>query len=338
MRALELIGFDGPRSLRLAERPAPRPRAGEVRVRLRAAALNHLDVFVTHGLPKRPLPAILGADGAGVVDALGEGVRGVAVGAEAVIYPVVSCGQCDACSAGLEVHCERFEIVGEHRDGTFQETLVVPARNVFPRPPHLSWAESAALPLSWLTAWRLLFTRGRLAAGDTIVVVGIGGGVATAALLLAKAKGLGVLVTSRDAAKRDRAMALGADAAFPSGGFAAAVREATRGAGARAVVDTVGPATFEESFRALAREGMLLTVGSTSGPKVELLMPRLFFRHLSLVTSTMGNRSEFEAMLACVNADRLYPPVDRVLPLERGADAFELLESGAQFGKVVLSL
>ena len=338
MRALELTGFDGPASLRMSERPEPIPRRGEVRVRFRASALNHLDVFVTRGLPKRPLPAILGADGVGVIDAVGDDVERRRIGDEVVVYPVVSCGECEWCRRREEVHCERFGILGEHVDGTFEESLVVAARSAFARPAHLGWPDAAALPLSFLTAWRLLFTRGRLARGDTLLIVGIGGGVALAALLLGVAHGLRVFVTSRDRAKLDRATALGAEGAFASEGFAKGVRDATGGAGARAVLDTVGPATFEESFRSLAREGLLLTVGSTSGPKVELVLPRLFFRHLSLVTSTMGTSREFEAMLADVERFKIRPVVDQMFPLERGRDAFERLEKGEQFGKLVLSI
>jgi len=337
VRALELVGFDGPASLQLGERPEPQPGPGEARVRFVTMALNHLDVFITRGLPKRPLPAILGSDGAGRVDAVGPGVTNVAVGDEVVLYPIVSCGTCAACQAGQEVHCPTLAILGEHTDGTLQEALVVPASICHPRPPHLSFEETAALPLAWLTAWRLLFTRGQLQAGDWVVLVGIGGGVATAALLLGKAHGLKVIATSRDAAKRERALALGADAALPSEGFSRAVQDLTGGAGVRAVVDTVGPATLDESFRSLGREGMVLTVGATSGPKVELLLPRLWFRHLSLVSSTMGNHDEFNHMLDDVNQFRLRPPVDRVFPLAEGAAAFAHLESGTQFGKVVLA-
>jgi NADPH:quinone reductase-like Zn-dependent oxidoreductase len=337
VRALELTGFDGPDSLHIAERPEPTPGPGEVRVRLRATALNHLDVFITRGLPKRPLPAILGSDGAGVVDAVGEGVANVQHGDEVILYPIVSCGQCPACQAGQDVHCPKMAILGEHTDGTFQDLLVVPASICHPKPAHLSWEETAALPLAWLTAWRLLFTRGNLQAGDWLVIIGIGGGVATASLLLGKAHGLKVIATSRDEVKRQRALQLGADAALPSEAFSGAVQESTGGAGARAVVDTVGPATLDESIRSLGREGMILTVGATSGPKVELLLPRLWFRHLSLITSTMGNHSEFVRMLDDVNTFKLEPPVDRVFPLSEGAAAFAHLESGAQFGKVVLA-
>lgn len=337
MRALELVGFDGPTSLQLAERAQADPGPGEVRVRFRNMALNHLDIFITRGLPKRPLPAILGSDGAGIVDAIGEGVSNVNVGDQVVLYPILSCGQCAACQAGQEVHCPQMAILGEHVDGTLQETLVVPAAICHPRPAHLSFEETAALPLAWLTAQRLLFTRGGLQAGDWLVVVGIGGGVATASLLLGKAHGLRVIATSRDEAKRQRALELGADVALPSEGFGKAVQQATGGAGARAVVDTVGPATLDESIRSLGREGMILTVGATSGPKVELLLPRLWFRHLSLVTSTMGNHSEFRSMLETVNQFQLHPPVDRVFPLEEGSQAFAHLEAASQFGKVVLS-
>ncbi len=337
MRALELVGFEGPASLQLGERPETEPGPGEVRVRFSNMALNHLDVFITRGLPKRPLPAILGSDGAGVIDAVGLDVGTVQVGDEVVLYPIVSCGQCAACQAGQEVHCPKMAILGEHTDGTLQEALVVPAGICHPRPAHLSFAETAALPLAWLTAWRLLFTRGQLKTGDWVVLVGIGGGVATACLLLAKAHGLHVVATSRDAAKCARALELGADVALPSTGFSRAVQEATGGAGARAVVDTVGPATFDESIRSLGREGMILTVGATSGPKLELLLPRMWFRHLALLTSTMGNHSEFRCMLEDVNTYQLRPPVDRLFPLKDGAAAFAHLEAGEQFGKVVLS-
>jgi zinc-binding alcohol dehydrogenase/oxidoreductase len=334
---LELVGFDGPDSLQLGERPTLPPSPGEVRVRFQNMALNHLDVFITRGLPKRSLPAVLGSDGAGVVDAVGDSVDDVHLGDEVVLYPILSCGQCAACVAGQEVHCRQMAILGEHTDGTFQETLCVPASICHPRPNHLSWAETAALPLAWLTAQRLLFTRGGLQPGDWLVLVGIGGGVATACLLLGKAAGLHVIATSRDPAKRQRALDLGADLALPSDAFSKAVQAATGGAGARAVVDTVGPATFDESLRSLAREGMLLTVGATSGPKVDLLLPRMWFRHLSLITSTMGNHSEFRSMLEAVTTHQLHPPVDRVFPLADGAAAFAHLEAGNQFGKVVLS-
>src|SRR5438105_6826459 len=300
-------------------------------------ALNHLDVFITRGLPKRPLPAIVGSDGAGVIDAVGEGVDNVLKGDEVILYPIVTCGHCPACQAGQEVHCPQMAILGEHTDGTFQDALVVPSSICHPRPAHLSFEETAALPLAWLTAWRLLFTRGGLKSGDWLVLVGIGGGVATACLLLGRAHGLRVIATSRDAAKRQRALDLGADAALPSEAFSKAVQEATGGAGARAVVDTVGPATFDQSIRSLGREGMILTVGATSGPKLELLLPRMWFRHLALLTSTMGNHTEFRSMLEDVNAYQLRPPVDRVFPLAEGAQAFAHLEAGEQFGKVVLS-
>jgi zinc-binding alcohol dehydrogenase/oxidoreductase len=337
VRALELVGFDGPASLRIGDRPEATPGPGEVRIRFRNMALNHLDVFITHGLPKRPLPAILGSDGAGIVDAVGEGVSNVRQGDEVILYPIVTCGHCAACQAGQEVHCPQMAILGEHTEGTFQDALVVPASICHPRPAHLSFEQTAALPLAWLTAWRLLFTRGRLQGGDWLVVVGIGGGVATACLLLGKAHGLHVIATSREEAKRQRALELGAELALPSSGFSKAVQEATGGAGARAVVDTVGPATLDESIRSVGREGEILTVGATSGPKVELLLPRMWFRHLSLVTSTMGNHSEFISMLDDVNAYQLRPPVDRVFPLDEGANAFAHLERGEQFGKVVLS-
>ncbi|MBI2755515.1 MAG: alcohol dehydrogenase catalytic domain-containing protein [Chloroflexi bacterium] len=336
MRALELQGFNGPASLQVVDRPLPEPGAGEVRVRLKASALNHLDVFVSRGLPKRALPGVPGADGAGTVEAVGADVDESNIGREVVLYPMRTCGVCPACQAGQEVHCPKMAILGEQVDGTLQEAVVVPSTSLFDKPVHLTSEQAAALPLAWLTAWRLLFTRGGLKAGDSLVLVGIGGGVATACLLLARAHGLRVFATSREAAKRQRALDLGAEAAFPSDGFSGQVRQATDGRGATAVVDSVGPATIDESFRSLAREGVLLTMGATAGPKVELNLARLWFKHQSLVTSTMGNRSEFGAMLHDVQAYALVPPVDSVVSLEQAPSAFERLEAGEQFGKVIL--
>src|SRR3979490_2161880 len=184
VRVLELVGFDGPTSLQLGERPELPPSPHEVRIRLRNMALNHLDVFITRGLPKRPLPAILGSDGAGVVDAVGDSVENLHLGDEVVMYPIVACERCAACQAGQEVHCPKMAILGEHVDGTFQEAINVPASICHPRPAHLSWEETAALPLAWLTAWRLLFTRGGLHAGGWLPPPGAGGGGAPAGRLL----------------------------------------------------------------------------------------------------------------------------------------------------------
>ncbi|HYY89938.1 MAG TPA: alcohol dehydrogenase catalytic domain-containing protein, partial [Chloroflexota bacterium] len=245
MRALELRDYHGADALKVADRAEPRPGPGQVRIRFRAMALNHLDVFITHGLPKREkLPAVLGSDGAGVVDEVGADVTSVTTGDEVVLYPIVTDGTCAACQAGQEVHCPNMAILGEHTEGTLEEALVVPALICHPKPNHLSWEETAALPLSWLTAWRLLFTRGRLQPGDWLVLVGVGGGVATACLLLGRARGLHIIATSRDERKRQRALELGAELALPSEGYSKAVQQATGGAGARAVVDTVGPATL----------------------------------------------------------------------------------------------
>jgi NADPH:quinone reductase-like Zn-dependent oxidoreductase len=337
VRALELRDYHGADALKVADRAEPRPGPGQVRIRFRAMALNHLDVFITHGLPKREkLPAVLGSDGAGVVDEVGADVTSVTTGDEVVLYPIVTDGTCAACQAGQEVHCPNMAILGEHTEGTLEEALVVPALICHPKPNHLSWEETAALPLSWLTAWRLLFTRGRLQPGDWLVLVGVGGGVATACLLLGRARGLHIIATSRDERKRQRALELGAELALPSEGYSKAVQQATGGAGARAVVDTVGPATLDESIRSLGREGMVLTVGATSGPKAEITLPRLWFRHLSIVSSTMGNHSEFRSMLDDVNREQLRPPVDRVFRLEEGSSAFRHLEAAEQFGKVVV--
>jgi len=227
-------------------------------------------------------------------------------------------------------------VLGEHSDGTACELIHIDARSVFRKPRGLSWEEAAAFPLTFLTAWRMLTTRAQLRADETVLVVGAGAGVAVAAIQIARHIGARVLVTSRSETKRKRALELGADAAFDSSGFSKAVREAT-GDGVEVVFEHVGPATLEESMRSLAMGGRIVTCGSTSGVKAEISMPRLFFRHASLLGSTMGNASEFEALLKAVDRG-LRPVVDSVYPLEDVQAALTRLDAAEQFGKVVLSV
>ena len=234
------------------------------------------------------------------------------------------------------MRCPRFGVLGEHSDGTACELIHIDARNVFRKPNGLSWEEAAAFPLTFLTAWRMLTTRAQLRADETVLVVGAGAGVAVAAIQIARHIGARVLVTSRSEAKQKRALELGADAAFDSAGFSKAVREATRD-GVEVVFEHVGPATLEESMRSLAMGGRIVTCGSTSGVKAEVSMPRLFFRQAGLLGSTMGNASEFEALLTAVDRG-LRPVVDSVYPLEDVQAALTRLDAAEQFGKVVLSV
>jgi NADPH:quinone reductase-like Zn-dependent oxidoreductase len=324
----------GAAGVRVRERPVTRPKRGHVAVDIRCASINHLDLWLAHGAQRIPPPRVICADGAGVIRESND-PRWHA-GDEVVIFPTVCCWECEQCRAGENVYCERFGVLGEHTDGTACQVMHVDARSVFPKPVQLGWPEAAAFPLTFLTAWRMLVTRARLQPDETVLVIGAGAGVAVAAIAIARHIGARVLVTSRSEGKRKRAMELGADASFDSSNFSAAVREAT-GDGVNVVFEHVGKATLEESMRSLAMGGRIVTCGSTSGVKAELSMPRLFFRHASLTGSTMGNASEFEAVLKAIDHG-MRPVVDRVYPLDQVQDALARLDSAEQFGKVVLSI
>lgn len=306
--------------------PDPEPGPEDVRIRVVASALNHMDLWVTRGLPRPPLPHVPGCDVAGVVEAVGDEVDSVAVGDEVVVNPAVSCRRCRPCLAGESPLCRRFQIVGENRWGGHGALLAVPAANVLPKPPGRSWEECAAFPLTTLTAWRML-RRGRLRAGETLLVVGVGSGVSAAAVVLGRAMGARVFATSRHADKRARARELGAEDAFDS--------TEEWPVSADVVVESVGPATWQQSVRALARGGRLVVCGGTSGPKVELTLPRLFWSQHEIIGSTMGSYEEFAEVTGLVDGG-LPIVVDEVVSLAEYPAALDRLEAGAQLGKIVL--
>ena len=340
MKALYFEEHGGIDNLKFGDRPAPEPGPGEVRVRLRAAALNHLDLFVLGGMPGIPigLPHIGGADGAGVVESVGPGVEGIETGAEVVFDPGLSCGSCEYCRAGEHSLCVRFGVLGEHSDGTFAEMVVVAAAALAERPQHLGWEESAAFGLTYLTAWRMLMTRGGLRPGETVLVHGIGGGVSLACLQLAKLAGCRVIVTSRSEAKLARASELGADEALPADEqVARAVRSLTFKRGADVVVDSVGEATWMQSLKAAAKGGRVLTCGATSGPNPAEEIRLVFWNQLSIIGSTMGSRDDWRRLMAAVRQHSLRPVVDATMPLAEGAAAYRRLAAAEQFGKIVLS-
>jgi NADPH:quinone reductase-like Zn-dependent oxidoreductase len=340
MRALYFEAHGGLENLRYGERPDPVPGEGEVLVRLKAAALNHLDLFVLRGLPgvPVPLPHIGGADGAGVVVQLGPGVSGLKEGDEVVFNPGLWCGACDFCRAGEHSLCVRYGILGEHRDGTFAQLITVKAEACFPKPAHMTWEQAAAFPLTFLTAWRMLFTRARLQAGETVLIHGIGGGVAQAATLLARQAQATVIVTSSQEEKLEKARQLGAQITinYHKEDVVQKVRELTGKRGVDVVVETVGKATWMTSLRCAAKGGRIVTCGATTGPDPQEEIRLIFWNQLSILGSTMGNQKEFAQMLKAVNAGHLQPVVDKVFPLQEGAAAYRYLAEAQQFGKVVL--
>jgi NADPH:quinone reductase-like Zn-dependent oxidoreductase len=324
----------GPAGVRIRERPRTEPSPGSVAVAIRAASINHLDLWLAHGAQRISPPRVIAADGAGVVHSSGDPAW--KPGDEVVLFPTLCDWECEWCRAGENVRCPHFGVLGEHSDGAACQLIHIDARSVFRKPAVLSWEEAAAFPLTFLTAWRMLTTRAQLRADETVLVIGAGAGVAVAAIQIARHIGARVLVTSRSEAKRKRALELGADAAFDSASFSKAVHAATND-GVEVVFEHVGPATLEESMRSLAMGGRIVTCGSTSGVKAEIAMPRLFFRQASLLGSTMGNASEFEAVLKAMDRG-LRPVVDSVYPLDEVQAALTRLDAADQFGKIVLTV
>ena len=325
MKAVRIHEDGGPEVLRYEDADDPVAGPGEVLIRLRAASLNHLDLWTRQGLPSAPKPRILGADGAGVVEAVGAEADGFAPGDKVVINP------------GLE---EGAHILGEHSDGTHAELIAVPADYVHPLPGDLSFVEAAAFPLVFETAYRMLVTRARLEEDEWVLVWGAGGGVASAALVLAKALGGRVIATSSSDDKLERAREFGADAVVnhETGDVAAAVKEATEGRGANVVIEHVGEATWKTSLQSAGPEGRIVVCGATSGPNPPAQLHRIWWKQLSILGSTMGTRADFAGAYDLVARGTAKPIVDRVFPLSETAAAHEHLESGKQFGKVVLEI
>jgi len=323
--------------------PAPEVAAGnDVRVRVCAAALNHLDLWVVKGVPGVHITPgwILGSDCAGVVDAVGANVTSVRAGDRVTVNPGVSDRTCEYCRTGDNPLCLRYAILGEHRPGTLAEYLVVPAANVLPIPTSVPFATAAAFPLTTLTAWRMVVTRANVRETDQVLIRGIGGGVALASLQIAKSLGARVWVTSGSDAKLERARVLGADDVLNhrTQDVAREIRARTGKRGVDVVIDCVGEATWASSLGSLGKRGRLVTCGGTSGPMVQTDLRRVFWNQWTIMGSTMGSDSEFAAVVDELRAGRLIPPIDSEFPLERGADAFARLKSGEQFGKVVVTI
>jgi NADPH:quinone reductase-like Zn-dependent oxidoreductase len=319
----------------------PQLRAPEdVRIRIRAAALNHLDLFVVEGLPGVVItpPWIMGGDGAGVVDDVGSAVRGIRRGDRVIINPGISDRTCEYCLKGEQSLCIRYKLLGEHLQGTIADYVVVPAANVRIIPASIPWDAAAAFTLATLTAWRMLVTRARVQAGDNVLIWGIGGGVALAAMQIVKMLGARTWVTSGDDAKLQRARSLGADETLNhrTQDVAKEIRARTGKRGVDVVIDNVGKDTWTKSLLALGRRGRLVTCGATSGPLVETDIRRMFWNQWSLMGSTMGNDDEMDAITQQLREGRLLPVIDSIHDIERSPDAVRCLASGQQFGKVVI--
>jgi NADPH:quinone reductase-like Zn-dependent oxidoreductase len=308
--------------------PAPEPGPGEVRVNVKASALNHLDTWVRRGVEgfQFPLPIIPGCDGAGVVESVGEGVTGIEPGMETVLSP------------GVGDHMARdYGILGETRDGTCAEFIVVPAENVLPKPANLDFGEAAAFPLTFLTAWGMLVRRAQTQAGEWVLVHAGGSGVGVATIQIAKLLGCKVITTASTEEKRNKALDLGADYALPYEGFRQEVRAITEKRGIDVVMDHIGPDTFKDSIASLRKGGRLVTCGGTSGHKIEFDIRHLFFKSLSFLGSTMGSLEELKTVLGHMAAGRLVPVIDSRFEIDRIGDAHRRLADRAVFGKVVVT-
>jgi NADPH:quinone reductase-like Zn-dependent oxidoreductase len=341
MRALTITAHGGLEQLAVRDDVHVRePARGEVRVRIAAAGLNHLDLFVVGGLPGVTItpPWVLGADAVGVIDAVGESVPESVVGSRVVVNPGISCRECDYCRDGDQPLCPRYGILGEHHQGTIAEWVVVPAVNVREIPEGVPDDVAAGYTLATLTAWRMIVSRAMVRAGEDVLIWGIGGGVALAALQICRNLGARVWVASSSDEKLERARALGADETLNHRvvDVAKVIRDRTGKRGMDVVVDNVGADTWKRSLGALGRRGRVVTCGGTSGPMLETDVRRLFWNQWTIMGSTMGNDAEVDAVVAELSSGRLTTIVDSTFDLADGRAAFERLASGAQFGKVVV--
>jgi NADPH:quinone reductase-like Zn-dependent oxidoreductase len=330
--------------LQFVDIPEPVAGAGEVRVAVRAAAFNRLDRFTLAGIPGVPVvrPHVLGSDGAGVVDQIGEGVTGFTPGQSVLLNPGMWDGTCDACRQGHESLCRAYRILGEHTQGTATQFVVVPARNVHPLPKRLSFAEGAAAPLVFQTAWRAMKTVGAVAPGDRVAIIGAGGGVPTAVVQVAKLLGARTVVASRSAEKAERARALGADdsVAFDEGEHPLdrVLWQWSEKNGVDVIFDSAGAPTVPRSVRALARGGRVVVIGATAGPAAVIDLRTLFWRQASIRGSTMADAQEFDEVLAHLAAGRLRPIIDSERPLADALEAFRRFDAPDLFGKIVVTV
>ena len=319
----------------------PELKPNHVLVQVKAASINHLDIWVRNGIPAYPveLPHILGADGAGIVKGLGQESEGVSEGDRVLVIPGLSCGDCLYCKRHQDNQCEKFEILGAKKKGTYGELALVPDESVIPLPDDLSFEEAAAFPLAYLTAWHMLITRAKLSLKDSVLIVGSSSGVAMAAIQIAKWKGAFVYAVTTDPSKEEKIRKAGADDVFissPKNQFAKWIHEKTDKRGVDIVFEHVGPATWDSSVKSLARYGRLVTCGATTGPTVNMDLRYLFSKDISILGAKMGTRKEFKELTSLIFSHQIKPVIDHIFPIEEAAEAHRYLEARKQVGKVLL--
>ena len=339
MKAVRIHQFGGPEVLTHEEIPDPQLRQDQVLLRVRACALNHLDLWVRKGLPGVKLPHILGSDIAGEVVATGDYVTGFTPGQRVLVSPMHYCGHCAKCMAGLQNHCRGFTVLGNAVDGGNCELIAVPAANVIPIPDSLDFNQAASVPLVFLTAWHMLIGRAAVRSGQTVLILGASSGVGIAAIQIARMFHCRVITTAGDEAKLEKARALGADHGILhyKQKISEEVRRITNKEGVDIVIEHVGAATWDESVKSLKAGGTLVTCGATTGPAVGIDLRHLFARQLTVLGSYMGTMGELHEVLGHVFAGRLKPVVDRVFPLSQIQAAHEYLEKSQMFGKIVFN-
>jgi len=342
MKSIVITGHGGNEVVLLRNGPKPQRQPGHVLVRMEVATLNRVDLYmrnsgagITHSLPQ-----VMGLDGAGVVEEVDPTEATLKVGQRVTLHPGVVCGRCEFCQRGEGVLCNKIQYLGEHRDGTLAQWISVPAHNAFAIPEGMSLTDAAALGVNHLTAWRMLFGKARVQAGESVLIFGIGGGVSLAALQLAKLAGLRTYVTSRSADKLARAKAMGADHTINSQeqDVAKTIALLTQGRGVDVVIENVGGDTWSHAMKSLVRGGRLVTCGATAGDMPGADLRRIFIRQLQIMGSTLGDFSEFRQLIDFAAQHALRPVVDRVYPMEQIHAALDRLDSGEQFGKVVVTL
>jgi 2-desacetyl-2-hydroxyethyl bacteriochlorophyllide A dehydrogenase len=343
MKALTMTATGGPEVFSLQELPTPIPTESEVLIKLDFAALNHVDLWVRKGSPAYPVafPHVAGVDGAGVVAAIGPQAEGVSVGDRVVIFPGIFCGTCFYCRSGRDNQCDHFEILGTKRFGTYADFVAVPDENVVPLPDQISTETAAAFPVAYLTAWHMLVGRAQLKKDDTLLIVGAGAGVSMAAMQIAAYIGAKTYAVTSSQEKVDLLRKNGADDVFilnKENAFSQWAKEKTHGRGVEVVFEHVGPATWDESVKALAKYGRLVTCGATTGPSVNVELRTIFGKDLSILGAKMGTKKEFQQLCRLVFASTFKPTISAIFPLHEGAQAHRMMEQKKQTGKILLKL